>query len=109
MKYRNRNYNTFKYLISSPIFVVFNLYDLYSLQSFRDKMNNKLEINSNYLVLIKIRFTDNKYKMAGTSSGFKYENIMSFSYLYDVVLKVLVKYNKTDLGKINLFILDPNI
>ena len=74
MKPGKRNYNTFKYIFSSPIFVVFNFYDLYSLQSFRDKMKNKLDINSSYLLLIKIRFTDNKYKMAGTSSGFYYKN-----------------------------------
>lgn len=85
-----RGYNTFKYIFTPPNFVVFSLHDLYSLKSFTDKLKDKLEINSDYLVLIKIRFTDN-YKMAGSSSGFSYENILSFNNLYDRVLKGLIK------------------
>lgn len=88
---RGINQNTFKFILGPPIYVSYRLTHLYDILDFVLKLQSFLAINESYLVLIKVRYQGDTYKMAGKSFGLKYNDSTDLENVYHVVLDSLQK------------------
>jgi hypothetical protein len=99
VSYKQEGNRTYKFIIGKPYFFTINLAQLSSRKIFTDAIYSNLQSDENYFILVKVRYSQDRYMMLSKQSILNYvepytENIENFRIeIINKLSNILESYN----------------